>query len=249
MAAPRYPTLYQKMAAAMLLAAAAWFAGSAAALMLPAGLASPDHGMVCNQERAMCYDRYGPSIGLTEAFLGMAAAEGLTAALRERPADQRPGAVFSPADGVECVRETGPCRINGEPDTALTPLLYESRPQPTDLSADARAILGADWRWLGTRYNNDTEARPAEPARYTLRLEPDGSVAVQADCNGAGGQYRMEESRITVEITHSTLAVCEPGSLDGVFLRDLAAAASYFMKNGRLYLDLNYDTGTMEFAR
>ena len=28
--------------------------------------------------------------------------------------------MFSPAEGVECVRETGPCRINGNPDAALT---------------------------------------------------------------------------------------------------------------------------------
>ncbi len=217
--------------------------------MLPAGLVSPDHGVVCNPERAVCYDRYGPSIGLTEAFLGPAAAEALTAALREDPVDQRPGAVFSPAEGVECVREMGPCRVNGEPDIGFTALLYNLRPQPADLSAEARAILGADWRWLGTRYNNDTEARPAEPARYTLRLEPDGSAHIRADCNRVGGQYRFEGSRITVEITHSTMAACEPGSLDGVFLRDLSAAVVYFMKNGRLYFDLNSDTGTMEFAR
>ena len=108
------------MAAAMLLIGAAWLAGSSEAATLPAGLASPDHGVVCDRERAICHDRYGPSIGLTEAFLGGAAAERLTAVLREHPPDYRPGAVFSPAEGVECVRETGPCRINGNPDAALT---------------------------------------------------------------------------------------------------------------------------------
>ena len=52
-----------------------------------------------------------------------------------------------------------------------------------------------------------------------------------------------------MEITHSTLAACEPGSLERVFLRDLGAVAGYFMKEDRLYLDLKYDTGTMEFDR
>ena len=237
------------MATTMLLIGAAWLAGSSGAATLPAGLASPDHGVVCNRERAICHDRYGPSIGLTEAFLGGAAAERLTAVLREHPPDNRPGAVFSPTEGVECVRETGPCRINGNPDAALTAVLYGPRLQPRDLSAEARAVIGADWRWLGTRYNNNTEARPAEPARYMLRIERDGSVRVQADCNGAGGHYGLEGSRIMIAITHSTLAACEPGSLERVFLRDLSAAAIYFMKNGRLYLDLKYDSGTMEFAR
>jgi heat shock protein HslJ len=208
-----------------------------------------DHGVVCNPERAICYDWYGPSIGLTEAFLGKAAADRLTATLREYPADHRPGAVFFPAEGVECVRETGPCRVGGDPHTALTAVLYGPWPERAARGAEVRAILAIDWQWLGTRYNNHTEVRPAEPARYTLRLEPDGSVRVQADCNGAGGQYRLEESRIRIEITHSTMAACEPGSLDGVFLRDLPAAGVYFMKNGRLFIDLKYDTGTMEFTR
>ena len=223
--------------------------GAVTAVGLPDGLASPDHGVVCSRERAICYDGYGPSIGLTEAFLGPEAAGRLTAGLRARPPEHRPGAVFSPAEGMECVRETGPCRLNGGEVTALTAVLYGPRPEPRDLSAEARAILGAEWRWLGTRYNNDTEARPADPARYTLRLEPVGTVRVQADCNGAGGQYRIEESRITIEITHSTMAACEPGSLDGAFLRGLSAAAVFFMQHGRLHLDLKHDTGSMEFAR
>lgn len=219
--------MFIRVAAAMVLAGAAWLVTRPAAA-LPAGIASPDHGVVCNPQRTICYDRFDPSIGLTEAFLGQAAAERLTAALRERPLDPAPGAVFSPADGVDCAREMGPCRVGGQPDAELTAVLYGPRPQAREL---------------------DTEARPAEPSRYTLRLEPDGSVQLRADCNGAGGRYRIEGSGITIEVTSSTMAACEPGSLDRVFLRDLPAAALYFTRGGRLYLDLKFDTGTMEFAR
>ena len=226
-----------------------WLAGGLAAATLPIGLDAPDHGVVCHREGGVCYDRYGPSIGLTEAFMGSAAANRLTTALRERPTERQPGAVFSPAEGVECVHKTGPCRVQGAPHAALTAVLYGPWPPRLEHGAEARAIVGADWRWLGTRYNNDTEVRPAEPARYTLHLAPDGAVRVHADCNGAGGQYRLAGSRITIEVTHTTMAACESGSLDGVFLQDLAAAAGYFMQHGQLYLDLQYDTGTMEFAR
>ncbi len=219
------------------------------AAALPAGLTSPDQWVVCNQERAICYDRYGPSVGLTEAFLGRAAGERLMAALRQSPADHGPGAVFSPAEGVECVRETGPCRVNGAPEPELTGVLYGPPPQRAGVSAEARAIIDAEWRWLGTRYNNDTEARPVDPSRYTFRLEPEGAVRVRADCNGAGGQYRIEENGIAIELSHSTMAACEPGSLEQVFLRDLSAAAVYFMRHGQLYLDLKFDAGTMEFTR
>ena len=181
---------------------------------LPAGLDSPDHGVVCNRERAVCYDRYGPSIGLTEVFLGGSAAKRLTASLREPREEHRPGTAFSPAEGVECVRETGPCRVEGKPHAGLIAVLYGPPARRDGLSAEARAILGAEWHWLGTRYNNDTERRPTEPAGYTLRLERDGSVRVRADCNEAGGLYRLEGSRLTIQLTQSTLAACEPGSLE-----------------------------------
>ena len=224
-------------------------ASGPAAFTLPEALTSPDHGVVCNRERGVCFDRFGPSIGLTEVFLGKSAAERLLASLRARPADHRPGAVFSPKQGVECVRETGPCAVDGQPNEPLTAVLFGPRPARTDLSAEARAMIDVEWQWLGTRYNNDTESRPAEPARYTLRLQPDGFARLRADCNGAGGQYRLEGSRISIEITHSTLAACEPGSLERAYLRDLSAASGYFMKDGRLFLDLKYDSGTMEFER
>ena len=224
-------------------------AAGPAAAALPDALASPDHGVVCNRETGVCYDRLGPSIGLTQIFLGKAAAERLLASLRQHPENHRAGTVFSPAQGVECMRETGPCRVNGVPHAELNALLYAPRPQPAVLSAEVRAILGADWRWLGTRYNNDTESRPADPARYTLRLQPDGTVRIRADCNGAGGVYRLQKSRIGIETTHSTLAACEPDSLERAFLRDLSAASGYFMKDGKLFLDLKYDSGTMEFER
>ena len=216
---------------------------------LPDALASPDHGVVCNRGDGICYDRFGPSIGLTEIFLGKAAAEALTETLRASPGMHRPGAVFSPAEGVQCVRESGPCRVGETTHAALTAMLYEPRTPPRDFRAEARAIIGSDWRWLVTRYGNDTESRPADPGRYTLRLQPDEALRARVDCNQAGGRYRISGGAIVIEVTHSTMAACEPGSLERVFLRDLGAAAGYFMKEGRLYLDLKYDTGTMEFDR
>jgi uncharacterized lipoprotein NlpE involved in copper resistance len=100
----------------------------AAAGDLPAGLSSPDHGVVCDSQRGICFDRFGPSIGLTEAFLGADAARVLTAVLREAPRDRGPGAEFSPAENVACRRERGPCRIGGVVHEALTATLYGSRP-------------------------------------------------------------------------------------------------------------------------
>jgi len=214
----------------------------------PAGLTSPDHGVVCNSRSGACFDRFGSSIGLTEIFLGPGWAQALTATLRDTPPDRGPGAEFSPGENVTCRREMGPCRIGGVVDEALTAVLYGPRPEGSR-RAEASAVIGVDWQWLASRYNNDTEARPADPGRYRLRLELDGTLRARVDCNQAGGRYGIEGSVIAIEVTHATLAACEPDSLDQVFRRDLGAAAIYFVREGKLYIDLKYDTGTMEFGR
>ena len=112
-----------------------------------------------------------------------------------------------------------------------------------------RAIVYGEWHWVLTRYGNDTEARPNQPERFTLRFAPDGSIRARVDCNSAGGKYRLEGNQLAIELTYSTLAACETESLAQVFQQNLAAAATYFMRNGQLFLDLKYDTGTMEFNR
>jgi len=74
---------------------------------LPAGFHSPDHGVVCDSRRAVCFDRFGPSIGLTEVFLEPDAARALTAALRKTGPDHSPGAQFSPSDNIDLQYDTG----------------------------------------------------------------------------------------------------------------------------------------------
>jgi hypothetical protein len=61
---------------------------------LPAGLELPDSGVVCNPKRAICYDRYGASIGLTESFLGHIALERLTANLCNSGTDNQSVTTF-----------------------------------------------------------------------------------------------------------------------------------------------------------
>jgi hypothetical protein len=89
---------------------------------LPEELFTPGRRVVCNTPRGVCYDRMGSSIGLTQIFLDREAAQALTAASRAAP----PGvdASFSPAPGVVCVRETGPCREHGAVHEELGAVLF-----------------------------------------------------------------------------------------------------------------------------
>jgi heat shock protein HslJ len=110
-------------------------------------------------------------------------------------------------------------------------------------------LIGTVWKWQQSLYNNDTRAVPPNPENYTLKLLPDGKVNIRADCNLGGGVYRLDESKISIEITHTTRAACPPESLEQNYIRDLNAAAIYFMKGDILYIDLKHDRGTMTFRQ
>lgn len=216
---------------------------------LPTGLDSPDQGVVCNLQRATCYDRYGPSIALTEGFLGHIAAKGLATSLVSSGTGNGRGIPFSPVDGVECVPETGPCQFDRLPHSPLTAALYGPMSRPAGQTVEMRMIMYGEWHWQRTSYSHGTETRPNQPEQYTLRFEPDGVLSAKVDCNAAGGTYRFDGNRISIKIINSTLMSCAPDSLEQVFQQNLAATAGYFMKDGLLFLDLNHNTGTMAFDR
>jgi heat shock protein HslJ len=109
-------------------------------------------------------------------------------------------------------------------------------------------ITGTVWQWVQTLYNNDTKTVPAKPENYTIRFLENGNIEVKADCNQKGGTYSVEGKKLSIKLTISTMAACEPGSLEDAFVKDLTEAAIVFLKDGNLYLDLKYDTGTMNFS-
>ena len=111
-------------------------------------------------------------------------------------------------------------------------------------------ITGPVWQWMQTLYSDDRKAVPTDSESYTVQFKKGGTLSVKADCNQKGGAYSVspEENRLSIEITHSTMAACPEDSLEDEFVQGLTAAAIYFIKDGGLYIDLKYDTGTMRFT-
>jgi heat shock protein HslJ len=114
-----------------------------------------------------------------------------------------------------------------------------------------QGVAGPVWQWMQILYSDDRKVVPAKPENYTVQFREDGTLSVKADCNQKGGTYSLstQERRISIEITHSTMAACPDGSLEDEFVRGLSAAAIYFIKDGDLYIDLKYDSGTMRFSK
>ncbi len=88
-----------------------------------------------------------------------------------------------------------------------------------------------------------------EPDKYTFELQPDGQqINVVSDCNTGAGEYEIDGSSISINITSTTLALCEEGSHSDLFFRSLNEAAIYFTENDMLLIDLPADGGTLSFS-
>ena len=114
--------------------------------------------------------------------------------------------------------------------------------------SDRTPFAEMDWQWVQTLYNDGKKYVPSEPKQYTIRFRDDGTLKIRADCNLKGGRYAISGNRLSIEITQSTMAACPDGSLEDRFVRDLSAGARYFLKDGNLYIDLKYDSGTMKLS-
>ncbi len=86
----------------------------------------------------------------------------------------------------------------------------------------------------------------AEPGRYTVQFMTDGTVAVGADCNRAGGVWSGGDGAIDITVTLSTLALCAEGSLGDSFVQALDAATGYTLSGG--FLKLYGPAGEMTFT-
>ena len=113
---------------------------------------------------------------------------------------------------------------------------------------DTPDIVGVVWEWQSTQTPVE-KVTVDDPGRYTLELGPGGEVFVQADCNRLRGTYTLTDTHITIALMASTRAACPPDSLDDRFLQELSATVIYFTEGEELFLDLQYDSGTMRFAR
>jgi len=131
-------------------------------------------------------------------------------------------------------------------------IVQERRLVKTDegaLEEPDQSLITTVWLWHQTVYNDDRKVIPLNPDHYTLKMLPDGKVNIRADCNLGGGFHRLNDGGISIEITYSTRAACPPESMDQIYVRDLNAAAKWFLKNDGLYVELKDGAGTMSFRR
>lgn len=128
-------------------------------------------------------------------------------------------------------------------DLAFDSGTMQFSPAPEDM-----ALTDTVWELEQIQYNNDTQLIADPPENYTVEFMEDGSVAIQADCNQGRGDFSSEEDgSIDITVGAMTRAACPPGSISNEFLQGLEGSAIYFFQDGKLFMDIQYDTGTMRF--
>ena len=113
---------------------------------------------------------------------------------------------------------------------------------------DMATLAGTAWQWVKTEYGDDSVIEVADPSRYTLTFNADGTLTAQLDCNRGMGSFTQDGPMLSFGPIASTRMACPSDSQDFEFGRDLEAVVSYVLQDGNLYLALFADAGIMTFA-
>jgi heat shock protein HslJ len=114
-------------------------------------------------------------------------------------------------------------------------------------AAPAGSLTAHPWQWIA--YEGPMEKfEVTSPANYTAAFSADGTLNIVADCNRASGSYKSADGSLQVQIGPATMALCPGDSRGEQFVKYLGSAARAFFKDGKLYIDLFADGGTLAFA-
>ncbi|MFQ4139879.1 META domain-containing protein [Nodosilinea sp. PGN35] len=110
------------------------------------------------------------------------------------------------------------------------------------------ALVGTLWKLQQIQFNDDTLLVPDQSDHYTAEFLEDGTLLVRADCNRGRGQFTAGDDRsLEVSPIATTLAACPEGSIGNEFVQALGNAGTYFFQDGNLFIELAFDSGTMQF--
>ncbi len=104
------------------------------------------------------------------------------------------------------------------------------------------------WNWISTTYTNATPSvTPRVTNQFSITFKADGNFSATTDCNGVGGEYIANGSKISLDKMMSTKMYCS-NSQESEYSKMLSEIGSYhFTTKGELVFDLKVDGGVMVF--
>ncbi|MEY3297873.1 MAG: hypothetical protein RLZZ597_1133 [Cyanobacteriota bacterium] len=117
------------------------------------------------------------------------------------------------------------------------------------VSLDEQDVLvGTVWELQQIQMNDGAQFVADPPQNYTVEFTDGGEVFIQADCNRAAGAFTLEGGMLSITLGPTTTAACPDGSIDTQFLSSLSNANLVFFEGDDMFIDLAYDSGTMQFS-
>lgn len=110
------------------------------------------------------------------------------------------------------------------------------------------ALVGVVWELQQIQMNDGTQFVADPPQNYTVEFSEAGEVFIQADCNRAAGAFTLEDGMLSITLGPTTTAACPGSSIDTQFLSSLSNANLVFFQGDDMFIDLAYDSGTMQFS-
>ena len=120
----------------------------------------------------------------------------------------------------------------------------------TPTTAGDEAVTVIRWELQRIAAGNGATT-PDDPSNYWFQLLPDGTVAIQADCNQGGGAYALAGSSLTFGDLVTTDLACGADSIGEEFARNLGYVVAFTRTTNagdELVLDLMADGGQLFFA-
>jgi len=113
--------------------------------------------------------------------------------------------------------------------------------------SDGMTLGMKTWTWIKTEYSNDATKEPVQKDAFTLTFA-DGRVQGTTDCNNFNGAYTVDGAEIRFDDKVAMTRMFCPDSQETEFVAMLLETRSYlFTREGRLILELKYDSGGMHF--
>ena len=110
-------------------------------------------------------------------------------------------------------------------------------------------LTGTVWELQQIQMNDGTLLSANPPQNYTAEFLADGSLVVRADCNRGRGEFTVTDERmLEVSPIATTRAACPDGSISNQFVQALGNSGSFFFQDGDLFVELAFDSGTMQFS-
>ena len=121
-------------------------------------------------------------------------------------------------------------------------------PAPVTGPAASAGLQGTSWRLVQISMSDGVTKPAIERSRYTIGFGENDVLNVRFDCNRGRGSWKSSgPNNLEFGPLALTRAMCPMGSLHDDLVRQWPHVRSYLVKDGRLFLSLMADGGTIEF--